>query len=336
MATVERTKNGWRCQVYVDGKRPSKTFRTKREADAWGSTKEIELRTQKTMLPGEKFAFYEAMDRYMEEVSTTKRGERWERIRITALKVDPLLRCNEPISHIKTTHLVDWRNARLKVVKPNTVLREITLLSDIFETARKEWHWIEVNPIRDMSKPSKGKSREVVITAKQIRLMLQTMNYSSGQSVRTMTHAVANCFLLALRTGMRAGELCNLTWTNVHDGWCHLPITKTVSRDVPITPKAKVIIERMRGWDSQSVFGLKAQTLDALFRKYRNKAELEGFTFHDSRHTAATWIVGNMHSNSVPAQQAVFDLCKMFGWKNTDQALVYYNPHARDIAKRIG
>lgn len=82
----------------------------------------------------------------------------------------------------------------------------------------------------------------------------------------------------------------------------------------------------MRGWDDELVFGLKPSTLDAMFRKYRERAGLSGFTFHDSRHTAATMLSRHLD---------VLDLCKMFGWSNPKQALVYYNPTAAQIAARI-
>jgi len=42
-----------------------------------------------------------------------------------------------------------------------------------------------------------------------------------------------------------------------------------------------------------------------------------------------------MQSNGIAEQQAVFGLCKMSGWTKIDQALVYYNASAADIAKRI-
>lgn len=32
----------------------------------------------------------------------------------------------------------------------------------------------------------------------------------------------------------------------------------------------------------------------------------------------------------------VLDLCKMFGWANPKQAMVYYNPTASQIAARLG
>jgi len=335
MPNFVKTSTGWRCQIYVDGKRESKTFRTKREADAWGAAREVELREEKTKHPGAKFTFAEAMEKYKEEVSVKKKGAHWEILRIDAMLDNPFLHCKEPVRNITTTHLGEWRDARLKEVAPGTVLREINLLSDIFEITRREWKWIEVNPMRDTRKPKAPDHRDIVITRQQVRKMLVAMRYSPTKSVRTVSVAAAVCFMLALRTGMRAGELCKLTWDRIHDGYCVLNETKTKPRQVPLTKKAMILIEQMRGWDDELVFGLKSQSLDALFRRYRTRAKLSGFTFHDSRHTAATWIAGRMRSSDVPAQQAVFDMCKMFGWKNVDQALAYYNPKASDIAKRM-
>ena len=125
---------------------------------------------------------------------------------------------------------------------------------------------------------------------------------------------------------MRAGEITGLTWDRVKDDYCILSVTKTKPRNVPLEPKAKRIIESMRGWDDDRVFGLTPQTLDALFRRYRDRAGLSGFTFHDSRRTAATWIADRLD---------ILDLCKMFGWANPKQAMVYYAPTASDMVKRL-
>jgi integrase len=168
----------------------------------------------------------------------------------------------------------------------------------------------------------------VTFNRKQIKGMLKGFGYSPLKPVRTISQSCAAAFLLALRSGMRAGEICGLLWLNLHDGYCHLPITKTKARDVPLTDKAMRIIRKMEGFDNQLVFGIKSQTLDALFRKIRDRQGLSGFTFHDSRHTAATWMV---QSGKVD----VLTLCKIFGWSNTGQALTYFNPKASDIAKQL-
>ena len=86
------------------------------------------------------------------------------------------------------------------------------------------------------------------------------------------------------------------------------------------------LVESMRGWDRVKVLGLSSQTLDALFRRYRQRAGLSGFTFHDARHTAATMLARRLD---------VLTLCKMFGWKSTSQALTYYNPTPAQIKRMI-
>ena len=217
-----------------------------------------------------------------------------------------------------------FRSARLKRVGPGTVLRELGLLSAILETARREWGWIGANPLRDVRKPTEPDHRDVIISGAQIRAMLRTMHYRRGPC-RSVTQAVATAFLLALRTGMRAGEICTMRWDEVSADFCTVR-GKTGKRDVPLTYPAAQLIESMRGFDTTLVFGLNTDSMSTLFRKYRQRANLDGFTFHDTRHTAATRLAQRLH---------VLDLCKMFGWTNTTMALTYYNPKAGEIAKRL-
>jgi integrase len=130
---------------------------------------------------------------------------------------------------------------------------------------------------------------------------------------------------------MRAGELCSLRWVDVFDTHCKIQVmvkTKASRRDVPLSDKTRRTIEMMRGWDEDLVFGIKPATLDALFRKYRAAAGLSGFTFHDSRHTAATWI-------GLSGKWNVLEMCKAFGWKNPKQAMVYFNPKADDLSSKL-
>lgn len=334
MASIQKTATGWRAQIVMRGIRKNKSFATKREAEAWAARIETEIRETKNLHPGERHTLLEAFKKYAEEVSPTKRGERWETIRLQAFEKHELP-FKKPIGAIEPADLAIWRDSRLAVVSRGSVLREISLMSAVFESARREWRWIDQNPMRDMRKPKEPDHRKIVISWAQIKGMLRQLGYRKGV-VRTVSQSVACALLIALRTGMRAGEIAGLTWDRVRDGYCVLELTKNgKSRDVPLTPKARAVIEQMRGFDPVLVLGLKVQTLDTLFRRARIRAGMSGFTFHDSRHTAATWIAGRMKSNGIAAQQAVFDLCKMFGWTKIDQALVYYNASAADIAKRI-
>jgi integrase len=322
MASISSHPSGYRVQLYVHGVRDSKIFRTKREATAWAAARESEIRTNNNTTDAERYSLRDALKKYSIEVSPKKKGHRWEVIRIEAFY--SLLPVDTKLCDLSTSMLAKCRDDRLKTVKPGTVIREFTLLSDVLNVCRREWGWIKVNPLSDVRRPPSPPHRTRVITRHEIHAMLKIMGYTR-KPVRSVSQACACIFLVALRTGMRAGEMCSLTWPLVFNDYVTVD-GKTGVRNVAITRKAAKVIEQCREWDNELVFGIKPQTLDALFRKYRQKAGLDGFTFHDSRHTAATWI-----AQLLP----VLDLCKMFGWTNPAMAMVYYNPTASDISKRL-
>lgn len=101
---------------------------------------------------------------------------------------------------------------------------------------------------------------------------------------------------------------------------------KTGKRNLPLTPASRRTIELMRGFDDELVFGIKSQSLDALFRRARDRAGLSGFVFHDTRRTAATRISKRVD---------LLMLCRMFGWKNPKFAMVYYAPKIRDMLDKL-
>lgn len=326
MASVQKTASGYRVQVAVRGQRDSRVFRTRREADAWAAQRETELRTMADASPSQRHTLGDMLARYRDEVSVTKRGQRWEIIRINRFLAGWPNLCARRLCEITPELMARWRDDRSRQVSSGSVLREMGQIGAAFETARREWRWIDHNPIGDVRRPRTPDHREVVISRRQMRGMLRALGYRPGHPVREQRHAVAVCFLVALRTGMRAGELCGLTWDCVFEDYAVLPVTKTKPRRVPLPPKSRALIERMRGWDERLVFGLGVSSLDALFRKYRARAGLSGFTFHDARHTAATWLARRVD---------VLDLCKAFGWADPKRAMIYYNPTASDIAVRM-
>jgi integrase len=276
------------------------------------------------------YTFRQALERYRKEVTPSKRGWRWEDVRIEAMLTGRYgLPLDVALADVSATIMAEYRDHRLHIVKPATVTRELSILSAVLETARREWGWLTSNPVHDIRKPAQPHHRERVIQPCEIRTMLRTMGFVPRLSPRSVTHAVAYCFLMALATGMRAGELCGLAWGDVGEASVFLPLTKTGdSRYVPLSRPARRIIERMRGYDPVLVFGLQTATLDALFRKYRQRAGLEGFTFHDARHTAATRI-------GLSGKLSAIELAKMFGWNDLKRCLTYFNPTADELAAKL-
>ena len=330
MATPKKTKAGtWGVQIEVRGFRESATFPTKREADAWAARRKTEIVALATGNGGEVRTLRDALRRYAREVSPTKRGESKEIIRLSAFERQSLP-FDKKLGQVTTADLALWRDSRLAVNARGSVLRDMTLLGSVLEVARREWQWIGSNPMRDVKRPANPDHREVVIHGWQVRLMLRALGYTPRGPVASMGHAVAMAFLLALSTGMRAGEIAGLTWDRVRGDHVRLLETKNGSaRDVPLSSVARRIIGRMQGFDTVLVFGISSQVLDALFRRHRDRAGLEGFTFHDSRHTAATRL-------AMSRRVDVLELCRIMGWKNPKQAMTYFNPTASQLAARLG
>lgn len=326
MASILKQPNGrWRAAVFRKGARATKVFITKREAEAWAAAKDVELSSVQAIPPGKRYTLSEAMVRYRDTVSTTKRGERWEALRINAFLASGLPMFSKKIGDVSPDDIGAWRDYRLGLVSGSSVNRELALVSSIFETARREWRWIAVNPVKDVRKPKCADHRETIITQSQVRTMCRALGYTRGPA-KSVRQAVAVCFLVALRSGCRAGELTSLAWPQVHERFFTVS-GKTGKRDVPLTRSGRRLFEQMRGFDGKTVFGLTPQTLDALFRKARSQAGLSGFTFHDSRHTAATRLVKKFGTRI-----DVLTFCKMMGWKDPKMAMTYYNPTATQIA----
>ena len=329
MATPKKTATGrWSIQIEVAGQRESSTFDTKAQATIWAAQRSTELRQTKKAGLGKTKPLADALARYSEEISPTKKGARAEQIRLTSFTGPDHapLPVHKKIASITPEDLGAWRDARLLCVKPGSVLREMTTLATVFEAARREWRWIDSNPVRDVRRPAQPKHREKTFANSEIRAMLRALGWRSTGTPTTITQTIGRAFVLALQTGMRAGEICGLEWSDLKPHSVKIRDGKTGARLVPLTPTARRTIESMRGFDSVRIFGTDSDTLDVLFRRARTKAGLSGFVFHDTRHTAATRLAQKLH---------VLELCKVFGWTSTTRALTYYNPDAEDLAKRM-
>ena len=71
---------------------------------------------------------------------------------------------------------------------------------------------------------------------------------------------------------------------------------------------------------------MSARNLDANFRKYRERAGVEGITFHDTRHLAITRLSKRLD---------VLALARMTGHRDLKQLQRYYNESAEELAGRL-
>lgn len=323
MATFRKRGASWEVQVCRRGIRQTATFRTKGEAAAWAAKLESEiLAGSRGQIPDKPFSAL--LERYRDEISVTKRGEKWERTRIGLLLRDELAQVRLPA--LNPTHFAAWRDRRLRAVSPASVLREWNLLSHAASVAVKEWHWLKENPLLEIRKPKSPLPRDRRISDTEIARLLLALGYTPSSSPDTATARVGAAFLFAIETGMRAGEIVSLRWDWIDGSVARLPITKNgFPRAVPLSPEAVRILNQLPKL-SDAVFALNSGQIDALFRKAKARALVEDLHFHDTRHEAITRLAKRLD---------VLDLARMVGIRDLRILMVYYNPRAEEIANRL-
>jgi integrase len=332
MASIAKRDKGWRAQVAILGVRESRTFSTKAKAVAWAGQRETEIRQGKAAGVALDKTCGDAFRRYVKEVSSQKAGRQWESTRLHFLGRQ--LFDGRPLDEIRLVDLTPamlgaWRDQRLAAnVAGSTINRDLGLISNVFTVARREWKWIAGSPTTDVRRPKDPPSRERLPTPDEIDRICLACGFDEGP-VTTKSQAVAVAFLFAIETGMRAGEICKLRPEWISENVAHLPASVNKNgfkRDVPLSRRARELLDLLPDPGDGPRFGISEASLDALFRKARTRAGVEGLTFHDTRHLAITRLAKKL---------GVLDLARMVGHRDLRMLQIYYNESAADIATRL-
>ncbi|MEX0281927.1 MAG: tyrosine-type recombinase/integrase [Arenibacterium sp.] len=268
-----------------------------------------------------KWLWARYIDRYARERSPAKRGARWETIRLEKLQRDPIAKIR--LGDLSARDFASWRDKRLREVAPGSVIREMQLMSSVLNVAVKEWELLGSNPISDVRKPSKPPPRDRLPTDDE----LERMAHAAGDDLSNATARAFHAFRFAMETAMRAGEICHIGWDQVDLDRRVITLTKTKNghpREVPLSSGAVSLLEQLP--DLSPVFGLAPRRLDALFRKIKSRAGVEGLTFHDSRAAAISALAKKLD---------ILDLAKMVGHRDLRMLQVYYRETASEIAKKL-
>jgi len=318
MATIrERPKEDGTRAFHVQVRKsgfPTRTasFPTRRQAERWATTVEAE------MIEGRHFRNTEsrrrsvgaAIDRYVaEEVPKKRDGSMfaftlpWWKERIGHLLLGDVTAAvlveqrgklgRETYTRAKPESkrsTVRGKQARQFKRSPATVNRYLANLSHVFTVARKEWHWVSHNPFDEVSllREAKGSVRFLSEEERE-RLLAET---AKDPQLHTFT-------VLALSTASRAGELWNLTWSDVDlkDGRLHLRLTKNAEpRSAWVHGEALRLLKehaKIRRLHDDRVFVSatgKRYRYGKDFRAACKAAKVLNFTFHGLRHSAATYL----------------------------------------------
>jgi integrase len=290
-------------EVWKDGRKifKSKTFSTEKEAKSWGSKIRYEIEkgfVTKESLKNRKLS--DAIDRFIIDVLPQKpknarnvqqhlkwwRNELGNR-QLTELTSKEIAECRDKLLK-EPTH-------KSKSRAPATVVRYLSSLSSVFEVAIKEWHWIEKNPVKLIRKPKVSNARTRFLNEEECKKLLACCKESRNPYLYSIV-------ILALCTGMRRGEILSMCWGDIDFEKKLIVLSKTKNgsvRYVPIVGIAYQILKNL--FDVETFIEPTFQVFPSLnLERYLDirtawffalkRAEITQFTFHDLRHSCASFL----------------------------------------------
>jgi integrase len=295
MATVRKLPSGkWNAQVRRKGHTPiSKSFVNQKDAHTW--IRSIESAMDK----GTGLAAYglinagaevstlnDALVRYRDEITPTKKGSKQELRRIAMWIEHPLAK--KKLNDLRPSDFVKHRDVRLKEVASNTVRLELALISHLFNIAKKEWNVHINNPLADIRKPKPSNSRTRRLEDDEEERLLKACKGSRNAHLYPLV-------VLAIETGMRLSELLKIEWNDVNLDKRIIFLSDTKngnSRTIPLSMRASAVIESIpKGIKCNRVFWHWTPRSDAMngaFLLAVRRAGIDNFHFHDLRHEAVS------------------------------------------------
>ena len=290
MASVRKHGDKWQARIQRrDQPSISKSFQSKIDAIKWARNVEAQLDLG-TFAPKQAMPHLRSMvDRYVMEVTPTKKGVSQERYR--AAQIKKTKRADMPMDRVDSSVIASYRDQRLQEVSNNTVRLELAFLSVVFEQCRKEWGLAVSNPVRQIRMPKPGKPRQRRLEAGEEDALLSACRASGAYYLESFV-------ILAVETGMRFGELAGVQrqHVNLTKRTIYLPDTKNGhARTVPLSRRALAAIQTLPTSIEGRLFSPKPGSIRTAFLIAVQKAKiksgdklLQGLRFHDLRHEAVS------------------------------------------------
>lgn len=299
MATIEKRKGKiktiYRAKVRVRGYPPeSASFNRLTDARQWAQRKEAEMRSGRylSQAEGQRHTLAEGIDRYLRDVmphknDTTQDGQ------IPQLKFWKDKLGHKAIGKVTTADIAQVRDELSHSVANATVSRYLAVLSHLFTLAVREWGWVHDNPCLRVTRLREPQGRCRFLSDEE---RLRLLDACANSKNRLLLPAV----VLAMSTGMRAGEQFSLRWNQVDLNAGRIILEKTKNRTrrgIPITGRALELLRelgRVRRMDTDLVFPgqrpTKPTDLRVPFANALAEAEISDFRWHDLRHTCASYL----------------------------------------------
>ena len=210
--------------------------------------------------------------------------------------------------------------ARSKDNKNSTINKRILCLKNMFK-----FNKIKNVDLLEISKFREEKNTFSVLTNNEINKLIDYLNSSLLKNQNKLL------IYLLIDTGARISEILNIKISNINysNNTIYLDVTKTHnSRYVPYTEATKVLLKKYieeNDFKNNKLFDLSISGVESLFRRIKDRLNLNKFHPHMLRHTLAT----KLHKNGV----SIMIVQKIMGHKNISTTERYIHFDLDDVLR---
>lgn len=193
-----------------------------------------------------------------------------------------------------------------------TINRHRALILGLLNKAHKDWEWITEVPF--VKKYEEQKVRVKFLTREQVEALMKELPFHLEMMAR-----------FSLETGLRQSNVKNLKWSEIDFERKYIICQAENMKNgkylnVPLNKRALQVLDVCKDMHSEYVFTYEGnapiQTVSSrAWRKALKRCNLEGFRWHDLRHTWASWHVQNGTPLAV--------LKEFGGWSSLDMVMKY-------------
>jgi integrase len=198
-----------------------------------------------------------------------------------------------PLEALTPLVLRSWSDHLRTRLASGTVRQYLDSLSAVLTVAVEDLGWLETHPMRKVPKPPASPGRQRILTPEEKARLLTACRESQNPWLFT---AVS----LALMTGLRRRQLFGLRWQDVDIERGVLRVIESKNRvrhPLPVPRAGLWLLAALRGNAPDDAWLFTGTRRPGAFPGEQSwltalkRAGIEGFRFHDLRHTFASWML---------------------------------------------
>lgn len=353
---------GWHIQTFFDARsdasalQKARDFRDLKRVSKNNDTDFQRIEGSALNKRGSSITLGDLLTQYKKEITVSK-GD----VRTESLRIDMLLRL--PISKLPANRVdgeilrdqlesMTFRNEGKKPISDSTKVRYQTLISHVYNIARRKWRHKLDNPVKDMERFQNDPGRNRRLVSGEFEYLYDALL----TNVSNANVEMRPIFLLALGTGCRESENITHDWSDFdweHNSF-HISGSRTKNgeaRSVPIFQQRAVdCLKKLHKDKGEPKHGLLFKTSQSALiqaftravirarKKYLSDCKakdikpsetyLTNLTFHDLRHEAASYLFEATDLKDL-------EIMQILGHKDLQTTKRYAHLRSKSLGKRI-